>query len=116
MTLLLSSLMSVGALASDIHPVDPVEAQCEDSQALHAGDTRLGPDVRDSTHGAPLGEHDEPGHDHHAHACGSCHIHLVGHGFGAVTFTLTESVKPAFGPNTTAPRDGPAELFRPPRT
>lgn len=112
MTLLLSSLMSVGALASDIHPVNPSEAQCENSQSgqtLHALiDTSPVDDV-------PHDEGDD-GHDHHAHSCGSCHIHLVGQGLGSGGFTLLESAKPLFGPNTAAPRDGPSELFRPPRT
>lgn len=112
MTLLLSSLMSVGALASDIHPVDPAEAQCENSQSgqtLHALiDTSPVDDV-------PHDEGDD-GHDHHTHSCGSCHIHLVGQGLGSGGFTLVELAKPLLGPNTAAPRDGPSELFRPPRT
>ena len=112
MTLLFSSLMSVGALASDIHPVDPAEVQCEDSQSGHA--------LQASVDTSPVDDvtHDEgyEGHDHHAHSCGPCHICLVDQGLGSGGFTLVESAKPLFGPNTAAPRDGPSELFRPPRT
>jgi len=106
---MVSLTMSVGALAADIHPADADEIACESSEVSpqHIDIDMSGDSNNDSE--------DRPAHDHHAHNCGTCHIHVVGTMVSKLSFALPISNNFMLGANQAAPRAGPMGLYRPPR-
>lgn len=114
LTLMVSITMGIGTAAADIHPSDPDEIACEETQTLMSHDigslTTLGlnsdqPENKD----APRE------HDHHAHSCGSCHVHLVGTKVPTVSAYFIADPNLYLGADQTVPRAGPFGLYRPPR-
>jgi hypothetical protein len=65
--------------------------------------------------GAEGGADDHAGHDHHAHGCGSCHVHLIepASPWPFLPAVRRADVHPLRVAGVPAPL--PGELFRPPR-
>lgn len=110
LTLMISLTMSVGTLAADIHPADADEIECENGEVSIqlieidvSGDTN-----KDSG--------DRPPHHHHAHNCGTCHIHVVGPKLTQLSIALNVSRNFRLRGDQDAPRAGPLGLYRPPRS
>lgn len=63
----------------------------------------------------PGGADDHTGHDHHAHGCGSCHVHLIepASPWPSLPAARRADVHPLRVAGVPAPL--PGELFRPPR-
>jgi len=114
LTLMVSITMGIGTAAADIHPPDPDEIACEDTQALMSHDigsfTTLGLNSAESDN-----EESQREHDHHAHSCGSCHVHLVGTKVPTVSAYFIADPNLYLGADQTVPRAGPFGLYRPPR-
>lgn len=108
--LTLSSLMSFGALASDIHTSDAPEVWCEEGEAWESQTPQASFAASDLSD-----QNKQRVHNHHRHSCGSCHIHIVSHTGAESDFASVGTLKFLFGPNLAAPREGPHGLFRPPR-
>lgn len=96
--------MTFGTSAADIHPVDADEIACQtaDLAAELSGEE----DDRDDQ---------RPEHEHHAHNCGSCHVHIVGMKVSALNSATCISLALRPGSDQDAPRAGPKGLYRPPR-
>ncbi|WP_156811951.1 hypothetical protein [Robiginitomaculum antarcticum] len=109
LTLMLSMTMSVGAFAADIHPADVDDDACQSAEIVAQSDSvAVSGEIDD-------GQDNSPAHDHHAHSCGSCHIHIVSNKFSSLTFALSASLNFKIGVDQAAPRAGPLGLYRPPR-
>ncbi len=94
--------MTFGTSAADIHPVDADEIAC---QTADLAVELLGDDAGD----------ERQTHEHHAHNCGSCHVHMVGMRVGALSFANPASITLRPESDLAAPRAGPQGLYRPPR-
>ena len=114
LALMVSITMGIGTAAADIHPPDPDEIACEETQALMSHDTSS-----TTTHGLNSAETDKEEsqreHDHHEHSCGSCHVHLVGTKVPTVSAYFIADPNLYLGADQTVPRAGPFGLYRPPR-
>lgn len=101
--------MSVGTLAADIHPADADEIACE-SESVSVQHIELGSISENNDEPS-----ERPAHDHHAHNCGTCHLHVVGSKVSQLSFALPMSHNFRLGGDQAAPRAGPLGLYRPPR-
>jgi len=104
---MVSMTMSLGTYATEIHPVDAEEIACH-SADLAAQNIDNDSDMQDD-------RDNRPDHDHSAHHCGSCHVHIVGSKLSGLALTAPASLSLRPGRDQAAPRDGPLGLYRPPR-
>lgn len=105
LTVCVAVMMSFATVIPDIHLVDPDEIACQDEVSS----------VKASNEKMPNQPSKAP-HEHHAHNCGSCHIHVT----SLQTASIDDSMPVArAGYNLNAfdapPRAGPMGLYRPPR-
>lgn len=96
--------MSLATVTPDIHPVEPDEIACQDE----------GSAVQTTTDKKPV-QPNQPPHDHHAHNCGTCHIHATTLQFASLKTTITDTLGYNLNTFDAAPRAGPMGLYRPPR-
>lgn len=101
---MLAVTMGMGASAADIHPVSADEIAC---QSADISESHTGID-QDS------GEQ-RPDHDHHAHNCGTCHVHMVGMRAANLSLVCPASLALRPGADQFLARAGPNGLYRPPR-
>lgn len=94
----------MGTASADIHPPDADEVACQSAEILeiHTGIDQDNNERR-------------PDHDHHAHNCGSCHVHMVGVKASKASLALQASLALRPGANQHVARAGPYGLYRPPR-
>jgi hypothetical protein len=114
LTLMVSITMSIGTAAADIHPPESDDIACQESQAIasHSGDLLS---AHTQSFDDPDGKDTPRDHDHHAHSCGSCHLHLVGAKVPTVSASFISVSNLYVGADQTVPRAGPFGLYRPPR-
>lgn len=105
LTVCVAVMISFATVTPDIHPVEQEEVVCQDdvdTVYVMPSDQKPGQPVR-----AP--------HEHHAHNCGSCHIHATSLQFSSVEAALPAKIEYNSNVSDVAPRAGPTGLFRPPR-
>jgi len=104
LSVMLAVTMGMGTAAADIHPVDADEIACQSA------------DVSESHSGIDQDDGEQrPDHDHHAHNCGSCHVHMVGMKGSSFSLACSSSLALRPGADQSLARDGPHGLYRPPR-
>lgn len=104
LTVCVAVMMSFATVTPDIHPVEPDEIACQDEVGFVLVSNDQAPD-----------NPNKPPHDHHAHNCGSCHVHATSLQFASANPVI--SLKQGYTLNAygLTPRAGPFGLFRPPR-
>jgi hypothetical protein len=110
LAVLTACAFGMSATAADIHPptADDMVCDTEAQSGLHLNEVDLCEDLGD--------DHDpDRDHDHHAHHCGSCHLHPFSLRAVAPATELGLSQPHMLGTDQTVPRAGPFGLFRPPR-
>lgn len=111
--LMVSITMGVITDAADIHPPDPDEIACQETQIADSHDN-ISVFTSDDTDEDENGEHDRK-HDHHAHHCGTCHMHVVDMRLSSMSLMIAGEQALSMGADQTVARAGPFGLYRPPR-
>ena len=104
LTVCVAVMMSFATVTPDIHPVDADEIACQDE----------GNSVQAANNQSPE-QPNKPPHDHHAHNCGSCHIHATTLHFASLKPSIVDALGYNLNAFDAAPRAGPMGLYRPPR-
>ena len=104
LTVCVAVMVSFATVTPDIHPVEPDEIACQD-------EGRLVQVSNEHSHEQP----NKAPHDHHAHHCGSCHIHATTHHFSSLKASIADTLGYTLKAFDAMPRAGPMELYRPPR-
>lgn len=104
LTVCVAIMVSVATVTPDIHLVEPEEIACQDDGVT----VQVSPDQEPD-------HPNKPPHDHHAHNCGSCHIHATTLQSVSAKFALSDRAGYNLTAHDASPRDGPLGLFRPPR-
>ncbi|MGB0908161.1 MAG: hypothetical protein ACPGVT_11755 [Maricaulaceae bacterium] len=113
LTLMVSITMGLSTAVADIHPPDPDEIDCQEIQLAdsHGDASALAFDIAD---GDENGEHERK-HDHHAHHCGTCHVHAVDMRLSSMSLMISGEQALSIGADQAVARAGPFGLYRPPR-
>jgi len=113
LTLMMSITMGMSTAAADIHPPDPDEIACQETQIAdpHGDVSALAFDIAD---GDEKEDHERK-HDHHAHHCGTCHMHVVDMRRSSMSLMISGEQALSIGADQTVARAGPFGLYRPPR-
>ena len=110
LAVLMTCAVGMSATAADIHPPTADDMACDkDAQTeLHLVEA----DLSD-----PLGDRNSPDrdHDHHAHNCGSCHLHPFSLKTAAPSHQFVMAQPHTPDADQAVARAGPFGLFRPPR-
>ena len=104
LTICVAVMVSFATVTPDIHPVDADEIACQDE-----GNSVQAANKQSSE------QPNKPPHDHHAHDCGSCHIHATTLHFAALKPSIADSLGYNLNVYDGAPGEGPMGLYRPPR-
>lgn len=104
LTVCVAVMVSFATVTPDIHPVEPDEIACQDD----TGTVQV-------LQGQEPDHSNKPPHDHHAHNCGSCHIHATTLQSVSAKFALSDRAGYNLTTHDASPRAGPLGLFRPPR-
>jgi hypothetical protein len=104
LTVFVAVMMSFATVTPDIHPVEPDEIACQDEGGIAQVSNEHSPEQPNK---AP--------HDHHAHNCGSCHIHATTLHFASLKPFIADTLGYNLNAFDAAPRAGPMGLYRPPR-
>ena len=104
LTVCVAVMMSFATVTPDIHPVEPDEIACQDEGAVSSASV-------DQKQERP----NKPPHDHHAHNCGSCHIHATSLQLASAADTISARLGYSLNVYDVAPRAAPMGLYRPPR-
>ena len=81
LTVCVAVMMSFATVTPDIHPVEPDEIACQDEGSSAQAENKQSSE-----------QPDKPPHDHHAHNCGSCHIHATTLHFAALKPSIADSL------------------------
>lgn len=104
LTFSVAAMMGFATVIPDIHPAEPDKIVCQDEVNSVLVSNEHKPE-----------QPNKPPHDHHAHNCGSCHIHAT----SLQVVSDLDFVAIGLGYNLNAydaaPRAGPMGLYRPPR-
>ena len=113
LTLMMSFTMGMSTAAADIHPSDPHEAACQETQiaSAHGAESAL---IFNITDGEEKDDHERE-HNHHAHHCGTCHMHVVIMRLGSMSLVIAGEQALSMGADQPAASAGPFGLYRPPR-
>lgn len=108
-----SVTMGMSTAVADIHPPDPDEIACQETQIAdpHGDVSALAFDIAD---GDEKEDHERK-HDHHAHHCGTCHMHVVDMRRSSMSLMISGEQALSIGADQTVARAGPFRLYRPPR-
>ena len=104
LTVCVAVMMGAATVTPDIHPVEPNEIACQDEGSSAQVSKKQSPE-----------QPNKPPHDHHAHNCGSCHIHATTLALASFRPSIADALGYKINASDAAPRAGPMGLYRPPR-